>query len=168
MRRMVLILAVVAIAVILPAAAFADLGIGGAVFGKSPVLVGQSNDTNNLNVSQFSLGGDLRLKLSWFQAEALVLYASGSGVNSLDTYLDAGVAVDLSILRLSLGVGPNFVFNAGNNSGAQVGLNAKIGADAMFGPVSVGLSYIMAMNVANGVQITTGAGLLGLSVMFWM
>jgi hypothetical protein len=165
MRKIVLILAILAI---LPAAVFADWGIGGAVFGKSPVLVGQSNDTNNLNVSQFGLGGDLRLKLSWFQAEALVLYASGNGVNSFDTYLDGGVAVDLAMIRLSLGVGPNFVFNTGNNSGGQVGLNAKAGADIMFGPVSLGLSYIMAMNVNNGVQISTGSGLLGVSVLFWM
>jgi hypothetical protein len=168
MRKSVVVLAVLAILAILPAAAFADFGIGAAAFGKSPVLVGQSNDTNNLNVSQFSFGGDMRLKLSLFQAEALVLYASGNGVNSFNTYLDAGVAVDLSILRLSLGAGPNFIYNSGANSGAQVGLNVKAGADVMLGQISFGLSYIMAMNIANGVQIATNSGLLGVSVMFWL
>jgi hypothetical protein len=168
MRKSIVVLAVLAVMALLPAAVFADFGIGGAVFGKSPMLAGQSDDTNNLNVSQFSFGVDGRLKLSWFQAEALVLYASGSGVNSLNTYLDAGVAVDLAILRLSLGAGPNFIYNSGSNSGAQVGLNVRAGADVMFGSISVGLSYIMAMNIGNGVQVATNAGLLGLSVMFWL
>jgi hypothetical protein len=168
MRKSIVVLAVLAIMALLPAAVFADFGIGAAAFGKSPVLIGQSNDTNNLNVSQFSFGVDGRLKLSWFQAEALVLYASGDGVNSFNTYLDAGVAVDVAILRLSLGAGPNFVYNSGNNSGAQVGLNVRAGADVMFGSVSVGLSYIMALNIGNGVQVATSAGLLGVSVMFWL
>jgi len=168
MRKSVLIVAALAILALLPAAAFADFGIGAAAFGKSPGLVGAANDTNNLNVSQFSFGGDARLKLGWFQGEALVLYASGSGVNSLNTYLDVGVALDLAMLRLSLGVGPNFIYNSGSNTGAQVGLNAKAGVDVMLGSFSVGVSYIMAMNIANGVQIATNSGLLGVSVMFWM
>jgi hypothetical protein len=156
-----------ALLLVVPLAAFAELGIGGAAFGKSPALVGQPDDTNNLNVSQFSFGGDGRLKLGWFQGEALVLYASGSGVNSLNTYLDVGWVGDLSILRLSLGAGPSLVYNAGTNSGAQVGVNAKVGADLMLGKISAGLSYIMNLNINNGVQINTGAGLLGVNIMFW-
>jgi hypothetical protein len=140
-------------------------GIGPAAFYKSPVLLGQPTDTNNLNVDQFIFGGDLRFKLSLFQAEALVLYASGNGVNSFDTYLDAGLALDIAILRIDLGIGPNFVYNSGNNSGAQVGLNAKVGADVLLGPI---LSYIMELNINNGVQVGTGSGLLGLNVMFWI
>jgi hypothetical protein len=171
MRKLVLILVVL---VILPVALFADSpsliswGIGPAVFYKSPILLGQPTDTNNLNVNQFNFGGDLRLKLSLFQAEALVLYASGNGVNSFNTYLDAGLAVDIAILRIDLGIGPNFVYNSGTNSGAQVGLNAKVGADVLLGPISVGLSYIMELNINNGVQVSTGSGLLGLNVMFWI
>jgi hypothetical protein len=173
MRKLVLILVVL---VILPVAVFADSappsliswGIGPAVFYKSPVLLGQPTDTNNLNVNQFNFGGDLRLKVSLFQAEALVLYATGNGVNSFNTYLDGGLAVDIAILRLDLGIGPNFVYNSDSNSGAQVGLNAKVGADILLGPISVGLSYIMELNINNGVQVSTGSGLLGLNVMFWM
>jgi hypothetical protein len=167
-KKSVLVLAVLALLAILPVAAFADFGIGAAAFGKSPILMGQADDTNNLNVSQFSFGGDVRLKLGWFQAQGLVLYASGSGVNSFNTYLDAGVTGDLAIVRLSLGIGPNFVWNSGSSSGAQVGMNARAGADVMLGPFSVGLSYIMAMNFSNGVQIATNAGLLGVSVLFWL
>jgi hypothetical protein len=173
MRKLFFVLCVLAI---LPVAVFADSpppsliswGIGPAAFYKSPVLLGQPTDTNNLNVDQFIFGGDLRFKVSLFQAEALVLYAGGNGVNSFDTYLDAGLALDIAILRIDLGIGPNFVYNSGNNSGAQVGLNAKVGADVLLGPISVGLSYIMELNISNGVQVGTGSGLLGLNVMFWI
>ena len=172
MRKLVLILLVLAV---LPAAIFAEeaaatglqWGIGGAAFYKSPYLMGAKVDTENLNANQFSFGGDMRLKLGWFQAEALVLYSAGD-VNSLNTYLDAGLGLDITILRLSLGVGPNFTYSFGSNSGAQVGLNAKIGADLVFGPISFGLSYIMAMNLASGVHVATTTGLLGAQIMFWL
>ena len=164
MRKLVLILAVM---VILPVAVFADLGVGAAAFYKSPILLGQDNDIDNLNVDQFSFGGDLRLKLGWFQGEALLLY-SGGDVNSLNMYLDAGVALDIALVRLSLGAGPNFTYNFDESSPAQVGLNAKVGVDILLGPVSVGLSYIMAMNIDNGLYVNTGTGLLGAQVLFWM
>jgi hypothetical protein len=171
MRKMILVLIVLAI---LPLAIFADssplfsFGVGPAVFYKSPVLFGQPVDTDNLNVNQVDFGGDLRFKASMFQAEALILYAGGSGVNSFNTYLDAGFAVDLSIIRLDLGIGPNYIYNSSNNSGGQIGLNAKLGADVLLGPISVGASYIMEFNGANGVQVNTGSGLLGLDVLFWV
>ena len=37
----------------------------------------------------------------------------------------------------------------------------------MLGKISAGLSYIMNLNINNGVQINTGAGLLGVNIMFW-
>jgi hypothetical protein len=164
MRKLFLMLFVLAI---LPAAIFAQMGVGGAVLYKSPVLLGQSVDIDNHNVDQFSLGGDLRYKLGMLQAEGLLLYSAGT-VNSLSAYLDAGVVLDLAIVRLSLGVGPNFNDNFGASRPVQAGFNAKIGADAMLGRMSVGLTYIMAMNIDNGVDVNTRSGLLGAQVLFWM
>jgi hypothetical protein len=83
-------------------------------------------------------------------------------------YLDAGVALDVAILRLSLGAGPNFTTNFGQAAPIQAGLNAKIGADVKLGPISVGASYIMVLNLANGVNVQTSSGLLGIQVLFWM
>jgi hypothetical protein len=167
MKKIVLILAVIAVLAMVPVAVFADLGIGAAAFYKSPILLGQPVDIDNLNVNQFSFGGDLRFKLGWFQAEGLLLYAAGD-VNSINAYLDAGVALDLAILRLSLGAGPNFTYNFGTSPPVQAGLNAKVGADVMLGPISFGLSYIMALNIDNGIDIKTSSGLLGVNVTFWM
>jgi hypothetical protein len=69
--------------VIIPIAVFADWGVGGAAFYKSPVLLGQPVDTTSVNVDQLSFGGDLRFKLGWFQAEGLLLHSAGS-VSSLN------------------------------------------------------------------------------------
>ncbi len=164
MKKLLLILCVL---IIVPIGAFADWGIGPAAFLKSPVLVGQPIDTTNLNVNQFIFGADLRFKASVFQAEALLLYAPGE-YSSINGYFDVGIAVDVAIVRLSLGVGPNINFNLRPNSLVQAGFNAKAGVDLMLGPVSLGLSYIMALNINNGVYINTGSGLLGIQVLFWL
>ena len=53
----------------------------------------------------------------------------------------------------------NFIYNFGESSPFKAGLNAKAGADIKLGPVSSGLSYIMAMNIDNGLYIGTRSGL---------
>lgn len=164
MKRVLLILAV---AMILPAVAFAQLGVGPAAFFKSPVLLGQSIDVDEVNVNQFSFGGDLRYRLGWFQAQALGLYSAGE-INSLDLYLDAGVALDVAIVTLSFGAGPNFTNNFNTSPATQAGLNARTGADVHLGPVSVGVSYIMSLNLDHGIDIRTSKGLLGAQVLFWL
>lgn len=160
------ILAVLVLAA-LPAAAFAELGLGGAAFFKSPYLLGQSIDREDLNVNQCTLGGDARLKLGVLQGEALVLYAAGD-VQSLIIYLDAGVAFDILMLRLSAGAGPNLVFNIGEHDWAQTGLNVKVSADVKISRLSVGLSYIMDLLIDGGIDINTSSGLLGAQVLLWL
>lgn len=168
MRKMIIVLAVLlAVLTILPSAVFADWAIGGAAFYKSPVLIGQPPNPLALNVAQISFGADTRLKLGWFQAEGLLLYSSGD-VKSLNAFLDAGVALDIAILRLSLGGGANFTYTLGSSAIFQPGFNAKIGADLVFGAVSVGASYIMSMSLASGVHVSTSTGLLGIQVLVWL
>jgi hypothetical protein len=164
LKKLILIFSIL---VVIPIAVFAEWGVGGAAFYKSPVLLGQPIDTASVNVDQFSFGGDLRFKLGWFQAEGLLLYSAGS-VSSLNLFLDAGVVLDVAILRLSLGAGPNFTNNFSNSPPTQAGLNFKAGADLVLGPISVGLSYIMALDLNNGIDITTSSGLLGASLIFWL
>lgn len=166
MRRKILILAAL---VLLPVTLFAQLGIGPAAYYKSPVLLGQSVDSDELNVDQFSFGGDLRFKFSLLQLQALALYSASADVKSLDIFLDAGLALDIAILRLSLGAGPNFTYIFGESSSpVRAGLNGKVGADLMLGNISVGLSYIMALNIDDGFDLNTSSGLLGAQVLFWM
>jgi len=162
-KKVFLILSVL---LILPAMAFAQLSVGAAAFLKSPVLLGQSINIDKVNVNQFSFGGDVRYRIGWFQAEGLLLYSAGD-INSLDLFLDAGVALDISIVTLSIGAGANFTNNLQGLPIQQAGLNSKIGADVRLGPVSVGASYIMALDItSNGFSIETSSGLLGVHVLF--
>ncbi len=164
MRKFLLILIVLTV---LPFAVFAEWAFGPAAFLKSPVLVGQPVDVDNLNVNQFSFGADARLKVAFFQGEALLLLSLGEQ-SSINSYLNVGVALDIAFVRLSLGAGPNINFNLGSNSFVQAGFNAKAGVDFMLGDVSLGMSYIMALNVDNGPYVDTGSGLLGIQLLFWL
>jgi hypothetical protein len=165
------ILSILALLAVLPVFMFAEktgeLGIGGAMFFKSPVLLGQPVDRDSLNVNQFVFGGDVRYKLGWFQAEGLLFCATGD-ISGLNMYLDAGACLDVSILRLSIGAGPNITWNFNSTPLIQTGLNAKIGADIKLDQISFGLSYIMALTSNEGINIRYSSGLLGMQVLFWM
>ena len=145
------ILVIMAVLMITPTIAFAQLGFGPAAFFKSPVLLGQSIDTDEANVNQFRFGADVRYRMGWFQAQGLGLYSMGD-VNSLDLFLDAGVALDVAIVTLSAGAGPNFTNNFDSSPARQAGLNSRVGADVLLGPVSVGASHIMALNISETVH----------------
>lgn len=162
MRKLILILVVL---VILPTMAFAQLALGPAVFLNSPI---QTVDVMQLDVNQFSFGGDVRYRVGWFQAEGVLLYSPGD-VNSLDMYLDAGVALDIAIVSLSIGAGPNFTNNLGQSAPIQAGFNAKVGADVRLGSVSVGASYIMALTFDDDININanTSSGLFGIQILVW-
>lgn len=165
MKRVVVLLAFM---MIIPATMFAQLSVGPAVFLKSPVLLGQEVDIDKDNVNQFSFGGDVRYRIGWFQVEGLMLYSAGD-VDSLDIFLDAGVALDVSIVTLSLGAGPNFTNNFGDSHATQAGLNAKVGADLRLGTIMIGASYIMALDIADyNFSVESSSGLLGAHVLFQM
>ncbi|TVQ28084.1 MAG: hypothetical protein EA383_01315 [Spirochaetaceae bacterium] len=163
MRKMLLVLTVL---VLLPAMAFAQFSVGPAAFVKSPVLLGQDVNIDDVNVNQFSFGANLRYRMGWFQAESLLLYSAGE-VDSLDLYLDAGAALDITIFTVSLGAGPNFTNNFEGSPARQAGLNTRLGADVQLGPVSVGTSYIMALDITDrGFNVKTSSGLLGVHVLW--
>ena len=165
MKKMLI---VAALLVLLPLAAFAELGVGGVAFYNSPVLLGQTEKPEELSVNKFTFGGDARLKFSLFQGEAMLLYSTSEDVQSLDIFLDAGVALDVLILRLSAGIGPNFTYNIGESEALDTGFNAKLNADVKLSKISVGLSYIMDLNLDSGVDLDTSAGLLGATVLLWL
>ncbi len=163
MKRILL----VALVVLLPVAAFAkpELGVGGSVLYNSPLLSGGKVDAIDFNVNKFSFGPDLRFKLWFLQLEALVLGSFGSS-SSLDGYLDAGLVFDILFLRLSAGAGINGTYNFQNGS-FEKGFNAKANADLKFGKFSVGLTYILDVNLENGIHWNLSSGLLGANVMYW-
>ena len=161
MKKMLL----VALVLLLPAAVFAELGVGVAALYNSPVLIGQKVSAIDLNVNKFSFGPDLRYKLWILQLEAMVLGSFGSS-SSLDGLIDAGVAFDILFLRLSAGVGLNGTYQF-TDGRFDKGFNTKLNADLKFGKLSFGLTYIIAMNIAGGVRWDLSSGMLGATVMYW-
>jgi len=150
----------------IPLLSFAELGLGASAFFNSPVLIGTPIDKSELREGGFTFGGDARFKLSILQLEALGLVTLGDQ-KSIDLYADAGLALDLAILRLSLGVGPTVFFLLDSTDPNLVGFNAKANVDVKLGRLSVGLSYIMDLMVEDGIALDKSTGMLGANVLFW-
>jgi hypothetical protein len=155
----------VGLILLLPAALFAEIGVGASALYNSPLLVGQEISAPEWNVNKFSFGPDLRFKWSILQLEALGLFSWGD-YSSIDTYLDAGLAFDILFLRLSAGGGLSLNYNFEDKS-LDKGFNVKLNGDVKLGKLSVGLTYIMDLTVDNGIDLNASQGLLGANVLFW-
>lgn len=185
MKKIILILLVL----LMPAALFAEFRLGPTAFMNFPLI--QDNTYNfpeleGLDPSDFTFGLDARLKILLFQAGATALITPGAETTdslgdpvvlpaSMDIFLDAGIALDILILRLGLGAGPNFTFFFGNEDTVSdpqsMGFNLKGTADIVLGPVSFGISYInqFDFDLDHPVSILSAdktQGLLGFSVLF--
>jgi hypothetical protein len=161
---------IVLVLCLIPLLSFADLGLGGAAFFNSPVLIGQDTDTSGLWSGGLTFGGDLRWKfLKILQLEALGLVTTKTDATALDLYTDVGLAFDLWILRLSAGAGPNFtyVFGGGDDP-AMFGCNIKVNADIKIKRLSLGLSYITGLVIDGGIAWDKSTGMLGASILFWL
>jgi hypothetical protein len=152
----------------IPLLAFAELGIGASAFFNSPVLVGADVDTHELWDGGFTFGGSARWKLlKILQLDALALVTLDE-TNSLGLYPNVGLGFDVAFLRLSAGVGPSLVFLFDSPTDPTLlGFNAKANADIKLGPLSFGLSYMMALNLDDGVALDRSTGMLGANVLFW-
>jgi hypothetical protein len=162
-KRVLIVLALC----LVPLLSFAELGVGGAAFFNSPVLIGQDVTASGLTSNGLTFGGDLRFKLRILQLEGLGLVTVKEGSTALNLYTDVGLALDLLFLRLSLGAGPNFTYEFGGDDPFMPGFNAKANADIKLGKLSVGLSYIMGLTVDNGIALDKSTGMLGVSVLYW-
>ena len=151
--------------IILPFGLFADFGIGGAVFYNSPVLIGQEVDTSGIGLSDFTFGANARYKFSFLQLDGLVLLTLGDNAVA-DAFLDVEACLDLLMLRLSAGLGPNLSYNF-SDGGMETGFNAKANVDLKLGKISLGLSYIMALNLDGGIALDKSTGLLGATILLW-
>jgi hypothetical protein len=161
------VLLLVLVLTFVPLLSFAEIGIGASAFFNSPVLVGADVDTHELWDGGFTFGGSFRWKLWILQLDALALVTLDE-TNSLGLYPNVGLGFDLAILRLSAGVGPNVIFLFDSPTDPTLlGFNAKANADIKLGPLSFGLSYIMALNLDNGIALDRSTGMLGANVLFW-
>ncbi|MFP4113476.1 MAG: hypothetical protein ACOCY8_01695 [Spirochaetota bacterium] len=137
-------LMIIAMLLVLPAALFAQLQVGGTALYNFPYLADSETEADELSAADFTFGVDARLKILLFQGSALALFTPGAEdvPGNIDLYLDGGVAFDILFFRLGLGAGPNFRIPVGEGETTGFGLNVKATADVMLGDLAVGLSYL--------------------------
>ena len=143
--------------VALPFMAFAEFQIGptalyNVMFAADPeTSVGVYSEAmdNGLSLDDFTLGVDTRLKLGLFQGCAMGLVSPGlDGLpTEIEVYLDVGIAIDILMLRLGIGIGPNLIVALGEDITDPVflGGNVKLSADIMLGGIAVSINYLMYM-----------------------
>ncbi len=169
-------------------ALFAEARIGATAFYNFPLIQDDELDLpeyDQLQVSDFTFGADFRLKLSLLQGSAMALVTPGSitgGGNdsslqvpaNADIFLDGGVALDVSMLRLGLGAGPNFTYYLGDSESVEnvtsTGVHLKATADVMLGSLSVGMSYLAQFDmnlsqIGNIINADKSQGLFGVSAL---
>lgn len=139
MKKLILVVLIVAI----PALVFADFQIGAVgLYNRS------TSSTAKISPSDFTYGLETRLNLWILQGGISALYFPGDTyLGTFDTVIamtDVGVAIDLWILRLGAGVGPNYAMvvdtAAGSGTDAQkFGFNMKLAADLNLGNLGLGV-----------------------------
>ena len=94
---------------------------------------------------------------------------------SADVFLDGGIAIDITKVRLGLGLGPNVSFFFGNSElisdPVSAGINLKATADIVLGSFSIGLIYLTQfdMDLDEAAQILSAdktKGLFGVTGLF--
>lgn len=159
------VLPLAALAILLPLGVFAEAGFGVAGYYQSPALIGRDVDISAVGLDDFVFGGNARFKLAFLQIEGLALATFGADP-AIDGYLDGGLALDLLFLRLSAGAGPSLRYRFDQDRWST-GLNLKANADLKLGRLSVGVSYLVALDATDGISLRRGSGLLGLSLLIW-
>lgn len=159
-----LIIALVLIA--LPISLFAQFFIGPTAFYKgSPVEMPTIDQTF---VDQLSFGVDTKIQLSILEIQGMALYNLNQSFNC---YLDAGIVLDIAVVSLGAGIGPNFLINfaAGAPEAFGFGFNGKIHADINIDIIKISVYYMFlidSISSVDGITANMYAGNIGLSVLF--
>ncbi len=160
MKKAILVLVLVA----LPAMVFADFYLGPtAMYKNNPLLL----QTVVPEIGDIAFGGEARLNLSIFEGQLMALYNFNQ---SLNTYLDLGIVINIAVVSLGVGVGPNLFVNfmANTPEVAMFGFNAKAHVDLNLGIVKISAYYLIlleSLSVSN-IMDSLNFGTVGLSVLF--
>jgi hypothetical protein len=134
-------LAIVLVIALLPTLAFAlNLQIGGTAMYKG-LLSDILDGPDGITLQDWTYGGEVRLNFGLFQGAAAILYYPDVSYDSLKVLTDIGVTLNLAIVRLGAGIGPNFFIPlaGGKFEGVPVGLNLKGAVDLQLGKLSLGV-----------------------------
>ena len=162
-------LLILGVVLLVPFGLFAQVQVGGTALYNFPILTGVPDQ---LDLSNFTFGADARLKISLLQVSGLALFTPGETDGAtIDIFLDGGLALDVALFRLGVGLGPNLRYTLGAGTPVGVGLNVKATADVMLGSIGFGLTYLNSFELdlnqaAELFSADYSKGLLGISLLF--
>jgi hypothetical protein len=132
MKKLLALLVLLALPVFTFAAGF-QIGAIGMYKGGFP-------PTDPITLQSFTYGAEARLSFGLLQGGATALYfPNPAGPANILALLDVGLNLNLAILDLGVGLGPNFAFPI-NAPGTAVGfgLNVKAAAEVNLGKIGIG------------------------------
>jgi hypothetical protein len=163
MKKIIIVL----LLLVLPMTMFAQFYLGASALYKGDPL-GIPNLTPDPSiVDNLAFGIDARLNVAIFEAQLLALYNLDQSFN---TYLDVGIVLNIAIISIGAGVGPNLVINfmSGALETVSFGFNGKVHADINLGNFKISAYYMFLIDSISIPSITSEmyAGNVGLSLMF--
>jgi len=164
-------LLIVLLIALLPTLAFSlDLQVGATAMYKG--LLSDFQGTNpSIGFDDFTFGGEVRLGFGLIQGAAAILYYPGDPNDSLKLLTDIGLSLNLAIIRLGVGIGPNVVvpLDGGTVTGVPLGLNLKGAVDLQLGKLSlgvVGYYYLDSLSDLNADLFKTAQPWVGLTLLY--
>jgi hypothetical protein len=137
MKKLLIVLMIV----LLPTLAFSlDLQVGATAMYKG-LLSDILDGPDGITIHDFTYGGEVRLGFGLLQGAAAILYYPAEPYSSLKLLTDIGLSLNLAIIRLGVGIGPNVVvpLGGGTVTGVPLGLNLKGAVDLQLGKLSLGV-----------------------------
>ncbi|MCX7029866.1 MAG: hypothetical protein NTU62_07055 [Spirochaetes bacterium] len=167
MKKLIVVLMIA----LLPTLAFAlDFQIGGTAMYKGLLSDLEEGAAATLTFDDFTFGGEARLNFGLLQGAAAVLYYPDEVAPSLVVLTDIGLTLNLAIVRLGAGIGPNFYIPLeGTVDGVPIGLNLKGAVDLQLGKLSlgvVGYYYLASLSDLKAGLFETAQPWLGLTLLF--
>lgn len=163
MKKLIIVLVLIT----LPMAAFAQFYLGATAFFKGDPL-GLQNPTPSI-VDNLAFGADAKLKLAILEGQATALYVLN---NSFNVFLDVGIILDIAIVSVGAGVGPNFLldFSSGAPESFAFGFNGKVHVDLNLDPIKISAYYLFLLDSITIADIKEKmyAGNVGLSILFML
>lgn len=165
MKKLIVVLMIA----LLPMTAFAlDFQIGGTAMYKG-LLSDILDGPDGITLQDFTYGAEARLNFGLIQGAAALLYYPGTP-DQIVALTDIGVTLNLAIVRLGAGIGPNFSIPLGGSiTGVPMGLNLKGAVDLQLGKLSlgvVGYYYVASFSDINADLFKTAQPWVGLTLLY--
>jgi hypothetical protein len=163
-------LLVVLLIALLPTLAFAvDLQVGATAMYKG-LLSDIIDGPDGISFDDFTYGGEVRLGFGLLQGGAALLYYPDPVVSQIVALTDIGVSLNLAIIRIGAGIGPNFAIPLGGTlTGIPLGLNLKGAVDLQLGKLSlgvVGYYYLSSLSDISADLFKTAQPWVGLTLLY--